>query len=62
MLTVERCSEAVFLERNLTKSFTAWKFRNKVAMTMIFFFKIFEILWKFQKWIKNIRNGFWFYR
>ena len=44
MLTVKGCSETVFfLESELTKFFTATKFRNKLAMTMIFFFKIFEI-------------------
>ena len=40
MLTVKECSETVFfLEIKLTKFFTACKFRNKVALTMIFFSK-----------------------
>ena len=35
-----------FLESNLTKSFTVCKFRNKVAMTIIFFFQIVSHLIK----------------
>ena len=54
MLNSKGCSETVFfLESKITKFFTAWKPRNKVAMTIIFFFKGFEILYRFRKWIKK---------
>ena len=42
-----------FLESGLTKSFTACKFRNKKAMTIIFFLKMFKIWCRFQKWEKK---------
>ena len=45
-----------FLESNVTKSFTAHKFRNKVALTIILFFKIFKIWYRFQKLNKKIRE------
>ena len=51
MLTVKECSETVFfLEIKLTKFFTACKFRNKVALTMIF-------LSKSLKFYGHSRNG-----
>ena len=50
MLTVKGCSETVFfLESKLTKSFTVFYYRNKVAITIIFFSKMFKIWYKFQK-------------
>ena len=53
---LKRC----FLKSGLTKSFTVCNFRNKVAMTIIFFFKMFKIWCRFQKWIKKIENFFGF--
>ena len=49
-----------FLESALTKSFTAWNFRNKVAITIIIFFKMFKIWCRLQKWNENIRKRFHF--
>ena len=49
-----------FLESGLTKSFTDCNFRNKAAMTIIIFSKMFKIWCRFQKWIKEIRKSFWF--
>ena len=51
-----------FLESSLTKSFKACSFRNKVAMTIIIFSKMFKISCRFHKWIKKIRKIFWFLR
>ena len=45
-----------FLEGNLTKSFTVFKFGNKGAMTIIFVFKIFKIWCRFQKWQIEKKN------
>ena len=42
-----------FLESRLTKSFTAFNFRNKVAMTIMFFPKMFKICYRFQRWQKR---------
>ena len=47
-----------FLESNLTKFFTACKFRNKKAMTIIFFCKIFKIWCRFQKWNQKRTKSF----
>ena len=59
MLTVERCSETVFFfGSELTKFFTACKFRNKVAMTMIFFLKMFEYLCRFRNRLKKQKKFF----
>ena len=60
MSSVKRSSKTVFLKLDLTRSFTACNFRNKVAMTIIFFFKIIEIICRFQKWIEKTRKSFWF--
>ena len=49
-----------FLESGLTKSLTVCNFRNKVSMTIIFFFKMFKIWCRFQKWKERIRKSFWF--
>ena len=38
-----------FLKSGLTKSFRVCNFRNKVAMTIMFFFKMFKIWCRFQK-------------
>ena len=43
MLTVKACSEAALLETALTKIFTVSSFGNTLAMTIIFFFKMFKI-------------------
>ena len=43
MLNVIGCSETVFYKSGLTKSLTVCNFRNKVAMRIIFFFKMFKI-------------------
>ena len=43
MSTLKGFPKQCFLKSNLTKSFTACKFRNKKAMTIIFFSKMFEI-------------------
>ena len=51
---LKRC----FLESGLTKSFTVCNFRNKVAMKGIFFFKMFKIWCRFQKWNRRIKNFF----
>ena len=53
---LERC----FLESVLTKFFTFCNFQNKVGMAIIFFFKTFKILFKFQKWKKKIWTNCWF--
>ena len=46
---LERC----FLESGPTKFFTFCNFRNKVGLAIIFFFKMFKIWYRFQKWIKK---------
>ena len=53
---LERC----FLKTGLTKSFTVCDFRNKVPMTIIFFFKMFKIWSRFLKWNKKIGKNWWF--
>ena len=47
-----------FLETALTRSFTVWNFRNKVAMKIIFFFTMFKTWSRFQKWKNEIRKKF----
>ena len=47
-----------FLKSGLTKSFTVCNFQKKVAMTIIFFFKMFEIWSRFQKWTKQWEKVF----
>ena len=49
-VVLERC----FLESGLTTFFTFCNFRNKVGMAIIFFFKMFKIWCRFQKWNKQI--------
>ena len=49
---LKRC----FLKSGLTKSFTVCNFRNKVAMTIIFFFKMLKIWCRFRKWNKKVRK------
>ena len=59
MLTFKWCSEIVFfLESKLNKFFTACNFRNEVAMTIIFFYKMFKIIYRFQKWQKRNQKMF----
>ena len=54
MTTVKGCSETVFfLESGLTKSLTVSNFWNKGTITIIFFFKMFEIWFRSQKWNKR---------
>ena len=43
MLTVKTCSETAFFTEWLTTSLTVCNFRNKVAMTIMSFFKMFKI-------------------
>ena len=52
--------ERYFLESGLTTLFTFCNFRNKVGMAIIFFFKMFKIWCRFQKWKKKIRKNSWF--
>ena len=49
---LKRC----FLESGLTRSFTVYNFRNKVAMKIIFFFTVFKTWSRFQKWKNEIRK------
>ena len=53
---LKRC----FLECGPAKSFTACNFRNKVAMTIIFFLKMLKIWSRLKKWIEKIRKRFSF--
>ena len=39
MLTIKGCCETVFFESDLSKSFIVCNFRNKAAMTIIYFSK-----------------------
>ena len=58
MLTVKECSETVFfLESKLTKFFTACKFRNKVAMTMIFFSKSLKFCGDSRNRLKKMKTS-----
>ena len=45
-----------FLEIGLTKSLTLCYFRKEVAMTMIFFFKMFKIPCRLKEWNKKTRK------
>ena len=57
MLTVKECSETVFfLEIKLTKFFTACKFRNKVALTMIFFSKSLKFYGHSRNGLKKMKK------
>ena len=49
-----------FLESGLNMSFTVGNFRKKVTMTITFFFKMFKIWFKFQKWNKISEKAFCF--
>ena len=51
MSSLKGCSKIAFLESGLTKSFRAFNFRNKVPMTIIFFFS------KSFKFDVDSRNG-----
>ena len=51
-----------FLESGLTKIFKVCNFRNALAMTIMFFFKMFEIWCRFQKSNKKLRKRFSFFR
>ena len=53
---LERC----FLKSGLTTFFTFCNFRNKVGMAIIFFFKMFKIWCRFQKWNKKIGKNYLF--
>ena len=58
MLTVKECSETVFfLESKLTKFFTACIFRNKVAMTMIFFSKSLKFCGDSRNRLKKMKTS-----
>ena len=46
------------LESSVTKCLRVSNFRNKVAMTIIFFFKMFKIWCRFQKWKKKKFKNF----
>ena len=43
-----------FSERGLTKSLTVGNLRNTLAMTIIFFFKMFKYWWRCHKWNKKV--------
>ena len=49
-----------FLESSLTKSFSACNFRNKVALTISFFFKMLKIWCRLEKWQKKSERVFGF--
>ena len=49
-----------FQESAPTKSSTVCSFRNTLAMTIFFFWKMIKIWWWFQKWEKNFRISFSF--
>ena len=51
-----------FLESGLTKSLTVFNFRNSIAMTIIFYWKMFKIWWWFHKWNKKMRKSYLFLR
>ena len=51
-----------FLEGCLTKTFTVYKFGNILAMTIIFFIKMFKSWCRFQKWNKKLSKSFSFFR
>ena len=46
----------------VTKPWTVANFGNTLAMTIFFFWKMFEIWWRFHKWNKNSRKFFLFLR
>ena len=56
MLSFKGCSETVFFRIGLTKSLTLCYFRKEVAMTMIFFFKMFKIPCRLKEWNKKTRK------
>ena len=51
-----------FLESGLTKIFTVCNFRNPLAMTIMFFSKMFKLCWTFQKWNKKIKKTFFVFQ
>ena len=51
-----------FLESGLTKIFTVHNFGNTLAVTINFFFKMLKIWCIFEKWYKNLRKIFLFFR
>ena len=62
MLTVKVCWKRPFLESDLTELFTVRKFGNAVAMTIIFFFKMYKIWCSFRKWKKQSSKSFSVFR
>ena len=56
----KRVPKRRFLQSCLTKFFTVCNFRNTLAMTIIFFFKLFKISCRFHKWNKNSEKVFRF--
>ena len=51
-----------FLQGGVTKFSTVCNFGSTLAMTMIFFFKMFKIWYRFQKWNKKLRKTVSFFR
>ena len=59
-MTVKACSKRRFLESCFTKFFKVCNLGNTLAMTIIFYFKIFQVWCRFQKWYKNSEKVFGF--
>ena len=49
-----------FLESVLIKIFTIFNFGNTLAMSIMFYFKMFKLSCRFQKWNKKLRKIFFF--
>ena len=62
LLTVEDVLRRRWIVSGVTKPWTVANFGNTLAMTIIFFWKMFEMWWRFHKWNKNSRKFFFFLR
>ena len=63
VLTSQTCSETALFRECYMQFFSVCYFGNTLAilaMTIIFFFKIFKIWCTFQKWNKKLRKKFYF--
>ena len=58
----KRVPKRRFLQKGLMKFFTVYNFGNTLAMTIIFYFKMFNIWCRFLKWNKKFRKSFSFFR
>ena len=54
----KRVLKRCFLESGLTNIFTVSNFRNLLAMTIMFFSKMFKICCILQNWYKKLRSSF----